>query len=66
MDSTCSCCSCNSSSIIEEEEQSPIPIISQPEKFKQKKLHAIQELQQTERDYVLDLSHLVQVSWSAP
>ncbi|GAA5811726.1 hypothetical protein MFLAVUS_005167 [Mucor flavus] len=60
MDSTCSCCSCNSSSIIEEEEQSPIPIISQPEKFKQKKLHAIQELQQTERDYVLDLSHLVQ------
>ncbi|KAG2237990.1 hypothetical protein INT48_002552, partial [Thamnidium elegans] len=59
MDSTCSCCSCNSSSIIEEE-QSPTPIISQTEKFKQKKLHAIQELQQTERDYVLDLSHLVQ------
>lgn len=64
MDSTCSCCSCNSSSIIEEEAQSPTtPIISQSEKFKQKKLHAIQELQQTERDYVLDLSHLVQVSW---
>ncbi|GAA5804333.1 hypothetical protein HPULCUR_009820 [Helicostylum pulchrum] len=61
MDSTCSCCSCNSSSIIEEEAQSPTtPIISQSEKFKQKKLHAIQELQQTERDYVLDLSHLVQ------
>ncbi|CAO0801419.1 unnamed protein product [Mucor circinelloides] len=31
------------------------------EKFKRKKMHAIEELLQTERDYVQDLSYLVQV-----
>lgn len=32
------------------------------EKSRKKKLHAIEELLQTERDYVQDLSHLVEVS----
>lgn len=67
-DSFCSCCSCLSS--ISEGREQPLdgPSLEQPtmspdeEKMTKKKLHAIDELLQTERDYVQDLSHLVEVS----
>jgi hypothetical protein len=48
------------------------PSLEQPtvspdeEKMTKKKLHAIDELLQTERDYVQDLSHLVEVSIYSP
>lgn len=62
-DSYCSCCSCESS--IEEAPFSyvaPIEPKTPDDKVLKKKHHAIEELLQTERDYVQDLSHLVEVS----
>ncbi|CAO3703328.1 unnamed protein product [Rhizopus stolonifer] len=47
---SCSCCSCLEDTIDPDEE-----------KFNQKKTHAIEELLQTERDYVDDLNHLSKV-----
>lgn len=76
LDSTCSCCSCISNDqdkpVQEDEDNStgrttPIDLRmtdDTAEKFKRKKMHAIEELLQTERDYVQDLSYLVQVSIS--
>lgn len=70
IDSICSCCSCISN---EHEEEistrctTPIDLklsttaADNIEKLRKKKLHAIEELLQTERDYVQDLSYLVQV-----
>ncbi|CEJ02855.1 hypothetical protein RMCBS344292_16849 [Rhizopus microsporus] len=66
-DSFCSCCSCLSSISEGREQPSDGPSLEQPtmspdeEKMTKKKLHAIDELLQTERDYVQDLSHLVEV-----
>ncbi|KAI9276551.1 Dbl homology domain-containing protein [Sporodiniella umbellata] len=57
--SCCSCCSCLS--IPEEESNTPIEYDSGQESITRKKRHAIDELLQTERDYVLDLNHLAQV-----
>lgn len=72
MESICSC-SCSISSNQEEEKEeistghtTPIDMKIQQqepiEKLKKKKLLAIEELLQTERDYVQDLSHLVEVT----
>ncbi|KAI8884373.1 hypothetical protein K501DRAFT_332689 [Backusella circina FSU 941] len=70
-DSYCSCCC---SSFEEEEHNSSSTICTTPidttalspacednDKSRGKKVHAIEELLQTERDYVQDLSHLVEI-----
>ncbi|KAI8644125.1 hypothetical protein BD408DRAFT_363593 [Parasitella parasitica] len=73
MESACSCCSCISNEEEDDEEEdevstrctTPIDLNIQTtdniDKLRKKKLHAIEELLQTERDYVQDLSYLVQI-----
>ncbi|KAI9275350.1 hypothetical protein BY458DRAFT_546317 [Sporodiniella umbellata] len=55
---TCSCCSCFASDDNDDQEYVTNP---DEENFNKKKSHAIEELLQTERDYVDDLSHLSEV-----